>query len=140
VDKLSPQRRSENMRRIRSKDTKPEILVRKLLHRNGLRFILHDRRLPGIPDIVLPKFRAAIQVRGCFWHGHSCIDGHIPKTRASYWMPKILGNKRRDVRNDHKLRRLRWRLMVVWECQCVGTGRMKALLKRISRFVGYVLE
>src|SRR5258706_773227 len=102
------------MSRIRSRDTKPELVVRGLLHKNGFRYVLHDKRLPGTPDVVLPGLKAAIQVRGCFWHGHSCIDGHIPKSRIAYWKPKLLGNKRRDAKNDRKLRRLGWRLMGLW--------------------------
>lgn len=128
--------RSENMRRIRSKNTAPELIVRSLLHRNGLRFVLHDKRLPGAPDIVLPKLRLAIQVRGCFWHGHSCVDGHIPKSRIEYWKPKLLGNKRRDARNDRQLRRLGWRLMVIWECQCASRSRMPRLVNRLRHLVG----
>lgn len=137
---ISAKNRSENMRRIRSKDTLPEMRVRSLLHRNGLRYILHDKRLPGTPDIVFPNLRAAIQVRGCFWHTHNCIDGHIPKSRLNYWKPKLLGNKQRDASNDRKLRRRGWRLMVIWECQCTHASRMQNLLNRLSHFVGRTLS
>lgn len=128
--------RSENMRRIRSKDTAPELRVRSLLHRNGLRYVLHDRRLPGTPDIVLPRFRAAIQIRGCFWHMHNCIDGHFPKTRTAYWGPKLLGNVHRDKKNDKALKRLGWRLIVIWECHCIGDDRMQNLVSRLGCFLG----
>jgi len=87
--------RSVMMSRIRSKDTKPEMLVRKALHRLGFRFRLHGRDLPGRPDIVLPKYQVIIQVKGCFWHGHTCIDGRMPKSNREYWVPKLLRNKER---------------------------------------------
>lgn len=112
--------RSAIMSRIRSKDTKPEMLVRRELHRLGFRFRLHVRGLPGKPDIVLPKHRTVIQVKGCFWHGHTCIDGRIPKSNREYWVPKLLNNRRRDSSNDRKLRRLGWSVRNLWECRiCV---------------------
>src|SRR5271157_2151848 len=92
--------RSAMMSRIRSKDTKPEILVRKALHRLGFRFRLHIPDLPGHPDIVLPKFGTIIQVKGCFWHGHTCRDGRLPKSNREYWVPKLLRNKERDIANE----------------------------------------
>jgi len=109
--------RSANMSRIRSKDTKPEMLVRKALHRLGFRFRLHVRELPGKPDIVLPKYRTVIQVKGCFWHGHTCIDGRLPKSNRDYWVPKLLRNRMRDISNDRKLRRLGWSVRNLWECR-----------------------
>jgi DNA mismatch endonuclease (patch repair protein) len=111
----TPPERSANMSRIRSKDTKPEMLVRKALHRLGFRFRLHMRELPGRPDIVLPKYRTVIQVKGCFWHGHSCPDGRLPKSNRDYWVPKLLGNRRRDLANDRKLRRLGRSVHNLWE-------------------------
>ena len=139
ADNISKLRRSENMRRIRAKDTKAELVVRKLLHRNGFRYVLHDRRLPGTPDIVLPRLKAAIQIRGCFWHGHTCLDGHIPKSRNKYWVPKLLGNKARDKRNDRRLRRLGWRLLIVWECK-TDQSRLSDLTDRLSSFVNRSLR
>lgn len=133
-DGARPISRAENMRRIRSKDTKPELIVRSLLHRNGLRYALHDERLPGKPDIVFRTRRSVVQVRGCFWHGHTCIDGHVPRTRLSYWLPKLAANKTRDRRNDKELSRLGWRVLVVWECWCAPRRRDR-LRRRLSAFL-----
>ena len=105
------------MARIRSKDTKPEMLVRKALHRLGFRYRLHSQELPGRPDIVLPKYRTIIEIKGCFWHGHACIDGRIPKSNRGYWLPKLLRNKARDTTNERKLRRLGWSVRCLWECR-----------------------
>jgi DNA mismatch endonuclease (patch repair protein) len=109
--------RSAIMSRIRSKDTKPEMLVRKALHRLGFRFRLHALSLPGRPDIVLPKYKTIIQVKGCFWHGHTCRDGREPKSNREYWVPKLIRNKQRDISNDRKLRRLGWSVHNLWECR-----------------------
>ena len=109
--------RSEMMSRIRSKDTKPEMLVRKALHRLGFRFRLHVRDLPGHPDIVLPKYKVIFQVKGCFWHGHTCRDGRLPKSNREYWVPKLLRNKERDISNERKLRRMGWSVRILWECR-----------------------
>jgi DNA mismatch endonuclease (patch repair protein) len=109
--------RSAMMSRIRSKDTLPEMLVRKTLHRLGFRFRLHVRDLPGRPDIVLPKCQLIIQVKGCFWHGHTCRDGRLPKSNREYWVPKLLRNKERDISNERKLRRMGWSVRTLWECR-----------------------
>jgi len=114
--KTSPER-SANMARIRSKDTKPELVVRRSLHRLGFRYRLHVRELPGHPDIVLPKYRTIIEVKGCFWHGHTCTDGRIPKSNRAYWLPKLLRNKARDSTNSRRLRRLGWSVRCLWECR-----------------------
>lgn len=105
------------MSRIGGKNTKPEIAVRSILHRSGYRFRLHDRTLPGTPDIVLRKRKAVVFVHGCFWHGHSCKRNRMPKSRKAYWEKKIDGNRRRDARNRNRLRALGWRVVVVWECE-----------------------
>jgi len=115
--------RSANMSRIRSKDTKPEMLVRKALHRLGFRFRLHSRELPGRPDIVLPKYRTVIQVKGCFWHGHTCPDGRIPRSNQEYWVPKLQRNRDRDTTNDRKLRHLGWSVRNLWECRVCNLGQ-----------------
>ena len=120
TDVFSSEKRSEVMRAIRAKNTKPELVLRRALHRLGFRFRLHDSTLAGKPDIVLPKYRTLIQVRGCFWHGHTCSDGHIPKSRLDYWSPKIGNNKLRDRKNDSRNRRLGWSVLVVWECRLAG--------------------
>ena len=135
MDVFSKEKRSEVMRRIRSKNTKPELKVRKELHSRGYRFRLHCKELPGKPDIVLPKFRTAIQVRGCFWHGHDCKDGHIPKTRNDYWVPKIAGNKRRDLKNDRKLRAMGWTVIVVWACRVEPTKGLERSIHRITKIL-----
>jgi DNA mismatch endonuclease (patch repair protein) len=124
--------RSAMMARIRSVDTKPEMLVRRALHRLGFRFRLHVRGLPGRPDIVLPKYRTVIQVKGCFWHGHTCRDGRLPKSNRDYWVPKLLQNRRRDRTNERKLRVLGWSVRNLWECRICGLSRV-GLDRRLTR-------
>ncbi|MEP3443038.1 MAG: DNA mismatch endonuclease Vsr [Sulfitobacter sp.] len=117
VDIVSPDKRSEMMSGIRGKDTKPEIIVRRLLHRLGYRFRLHRKDLPGRPDIVLPKWHTVIFVNGCYWHGHE--DCHLfrpPKTRTEFWTNKIAGNQARDQRNYSALQDAGWKAVVIWEC------------------------
>ncbi len=117
VDIVSPEVRSKMMRGIRGKDTKPEILLRKLLFSKGFRFRLHRRDLPGTPDIVLPKWNAVIFVHGCFWHRHSgCSFATTPSTRRKFWKRKLDANKERDVRNRDTLLSEGWRVATVWEC------------------------
>ncbi|WP_302479079.1 very short patch repair endonuclease [Ruegeria arenilitoris] len=118
---IKPISRSENMSRIRSSDTNPEVWIRRELHRRGCRYSLHRRDLPGRPDLVMPKYRAIIQIHGCFWHGHSCID-RFPKTHTEYWINKIETNIARDNRNAAALVAMQWRLLVVWECSLGRTG------------------
>jgi DNA mismatch endonuclease (patch repair protein) len=127
--------RSAIMSRIRSKDTKPEMLVRKALHRLGFRFRLHALSLPGRPDIVLPKYKTIIQVKGCFWHGHACRGGRQPKSNRDYWIPKLVGNRERDLSNERKLRQLGWSVHSLWECRLRRWGQ-PALEAFILRAVG----
>lgn len=135
VDTISATRRSENMRRIRSKGTKPEIAVRRLVHMMGYRFRLHSPKLPGKPDLVLPRLRKIIEVRGCFWHQHKgCIDSHIPKSKVGYWRPKLQRNVHRDKQNLNKLRNLGWKILVVWECE-VKTSTIRGLNARLKMFL-----
>ena len=101
---------------IRGRNTKPELLIRSSLHRLGFRFRLHGRKLPGRPDVVLPKHRAVVLVHGCFWHGHDCTYFHWPKTRREFWREKIMANRRRDRRVLRELQEDGWRLFTVWEC------------------------
>ena len=109
MDIWTKEKRSEVMSKIRSKDTLPEIRVRKMLFARGYRYRLHVKNLPGKPDIVLPKYNAVIFVHGCFWHLHlGCRDGTIPKTRTDYWEKKLLGNKERDKKNMNELRKQGW--------------------------------
>jgi len=112
------------MSRIRGKDTKIEVLVRKALHARGFRYRLGGAGLPGRPDIVLPKYRTAIFVHGCFWHGHACHLFRLPKTRPDFWKGKIDGNRQRDLRNEHGLSLLEWHTEIVWECELRGASDM----------------
>jgi DNA mismatch endonuclease (patch repair protein) len=131
MDKLTPERRSENMRRIRSKGTGPEMIVRRLVHGMGFRYRLHVASLPGRPDLVFPRLAKIVEVRGCFWHQHSgCIDAHVPETRADYWKPKLEGNRRRDKRNAAQIRAMGWRLCKVWECETKHTDKLARKLRR----------
>ncbi|MFT9291427.1 very short patch repair endonuclease [Gluconobacter oxydans] len=124
ADIVSPTVRSRMMSGIRGKDTKPEILLRKALHAEGFRYRLHDRKLPGRPDIVLPRWKAVILVHGCFWHGHHCHLFRLPGTRTEFWRDKISGNRDRDDRNRQALLDQGWRVLEVWECAMRGSGRL----------------
>ena len=130
ADRITPEARSRLMSRIGPKNTGPELIVRSLLHRMGYRFRLHRKGLPGTPDIVLPGRGAAIFVNGCFWHGHACKVGKMPKSRLEYWGPKIDANVSRDSRKRRQLRRLGWKVIVVWECDTKDEERLSARLRR----------
>lgn len=123
-DVLSPQQRSYCMSRIRGKNTKPEYAIRKGLFALGFRYRLHQRTLPGCPDLVLPKYRAVIFVHGCLWHGHECPVFQWPKTNAAFWRSKIDKNRRNDQKNLLKLESAGWRVMTVWECAVRGRRRL----------------
>src|SRR5690606_18908020 len=117
ADVHSKETRSYNMSRIKGKNTKPEMLVRQFLHANGYRYKLHDKSLPGKPDIVLPKYRTVIFVHGCFWHGHTdCKYYIIPKTRTDWWLNKIHGNIANDAKSIEALTKGAWKIIIVWEC------------------------
>lgn len=126
------------MSAIRSKNTKPELRLRKALFSYGLRYRLHVRELSGIPDIVFHKYRVAIQVRGCFWHQHSCRDGHIPQSRRSYWGPKLRGNILRDKKNDAALKAKGWKLIIVWECQIRSHQKLQRMALRLANRIAGV--
>ncbi|MFD2531351.1 very short patch repair endonuclease [Gracilimonas halophila] len=118
TDVHEPKTRSYNMSQIRSKDTKPELIVRKFLHRKGLRFSLHAKDLPGKPDIKLTKYKTVVNVHGCFWHGHEdCEHFKMPKSNIDYWENKIYGNKERDKANRKKLKKMGWKVITFWECK-----------------------
>lgn len=117
VDVVTPEVRSRMMAGIRGKDTKPEMLIRKGLHRLGFRFLIHDKRLPGKPDLVFPRWRSAIFVNGCFWHGHDCRLFKLPSTRTEFWRDKIAANKKRDAIALRKLDEAGWRTLSIWECE-----------------------
>lgn len=124
TDVVDPATRSRMMAGIRSKNTKPELLLRSLLHRKGLRFRLHQKQLPGRPDIVFPRFRSVIFVHGCFWHGHCCKLFRLPSTRTDFWRDKIQGNRARDLAQVEMLRLSGWRTLVVWECAIRGHSHL----------------
>ena len=131
MDRLSKERRSWNMGRIRGKNTEPELIVRSLLHRLGFRFRLHRRDLIGIPDVVLPKYKAVIFVHGCFWHRHSkCRLAYTPKSNQRFWHQKFKSNTARDLRVRTELKRLGWRIMVVWECEVADLPSLGSKIKR----------
>ena len=133
TDTVDADKRSEIMSRIRSRDTKPEMIVRRMAHRLGFRFRLHVKELPGSPDLVFPRHRAVIMVHGCFWHRHpGCRFASTPKTRRTYWEGKFQGNVVRDRRSQDALTDLGWRVMVVWECE---TGDQEAVAARIRSFL-----
>lgn len=134
-DTFTKSERSRIMRAVKSKDTTPEIAVRRIVHRLGYRFRLHVRELPGTPDIVLPRLRKVIEVRGCFWHGHRrgrCPRCRVPATRRAFWLAKMERNRKRGRRTAAALRRLGWRLLVVWECQLRDPERTR---RRLARFL-----
>lgn len=130
VDRVSPQRRTEIMRAVRSKDTGPEILVRKAAYRLGLRFRLYAKHLPGKPDLVFRKWKTVVFVNGCFWHRHpGCKKSSIPKTNVEFWLKKFSDNVRRDEANYRKLEELGWHVVVLWQCQIRTIDEAVALLK-----------
>jgi len=125
ADKLTKEHRSWNMSRIRSKDTKPEFVVRSMLHRAGFRFRIHDKKLPGTPDIVLPKYKAVIFVHGCFWHRHeNCKDATTPSTRKEFWETKFAKNVKHDEEVRARLENLGWKSLIIWECMVMKTPEL----------------
>lgn len=133
TDVLTPQQRSANMAAITGKNTKPEMVVRRAIHRLGYRYVLHQKNLPGRPDLVFPSRRKIVFVHGCFWHMHQCRYGRVvPVTNADFWSAKRNGNVMRDIRNVAALRNLGWSVLVVWECQI---REIDVLANRIVRFL-----
>ena len=129
-DVFSSRVRSKIMSSIRSKNTQPEKKVRSYIHRRGFRFVLHDRRLPGRPDIVLPKYRTVIEVNGCFWHGHMCKNFRFPLSNKKFWENKINGNIKRSGKNSAALKKDGWSVINVWECH-VRKGNFNVLDKKL---------
>jgi DNA mismatch endonuclease (patch repair protein) len=125
--------RSENMRAIRGKDTKPEMAVRSLVHGLGYRFRLHRADLPGKPDLAFPARRKVIFVHGCFWHSHACKSGLIPNSNREFWLPKLRRNKERDARNLDALAQQGWKVLVIWECELKDR---RTLCPTVKRFLG----
>lgn len=140
TDVHTKEKRSYNMSRIRSKDTKPEMLVRKFLFAKGFRYRLHDKKLPGRPDIVLPKYKSVIFIHGCFWHGHEgCKYFVIPKTRKEWWLNKISGNQTRDEQSVKLLKQHGWNIITVWECDLkknIVTGTLDHLENQLYKLIG----
>lgn len=132
ADIKSKAARSYNMSRIRWKDTKPEIRVRKFLHSKGFRFRLHASKLAGKPDIILPKYKTVIFVHGCYWHHHEgCKFATIPSTNTGFWKDKILANRRRDVKNATLLKKDAWKVLTIWECETKSEQELTHLAERI---------
>ncbi|WP_343604150.1 very short patch repair endonuclease [Roseateles sp.] len=124
ADVLTPEQRRLNMSRIRGKDSKPEMLIRRGLHARGLRYRLHDRSLPGRPDLALPKHHTVVFVHGCFWHSHGCALSKLPSTRQDFWRKKLEANVERDRRAIDALLASGWRVLTVWECALRGPARL----------------
>lgn len=137
ADKVSTEVRSRMMAGIRGKNTKPEIAVRKELHSAGFRYKLHDKRIPGKPDLVFPKFKAVIFIHGCFWHGHDCHLFRMPSSNTPFWQDKISGNINRDRAAVEKLTASGWKVATVWECALKGKTRRKAaeVTKELSEWL-----
>ena len=129
MDTRTPKQRCRIMQAVKSKDTKPEIQVRRCLFSMGYRYRLHRRNLPGKPDIVVPSRRKAIFVHGCFWHRHGCPKGQLPKSKLDYWQPKLQSNVDRDRTKLEQLELLGWRVLVVWECEIKDTEDFAAHLQ-----------
>ena len=133
ADKLTKARRSRNMAAIRSKDMKPEKVVRSLVHRLGFRFRLHQKDLPGTPDLVFPSMKKVIFVHGCFWHQHqTCREGRVPNSRQEYWIPKLTRNVERDAQHVLSLRKQGWKVLTLWECEIEKNG---AIERKIVKFL-----
>ena len=137
TDIVDPATRSRMMSGITAKNTKPELMIRKLLFNSGFRYRLHNRSLKGTPDIVLKKYRAVIFVNGCFWHGHNCHLFRLPKSRTDFWKKKIESNIERDARNRKILVKEGWRIGLIWECAVKGKERLdpEYLIKDISQWL-----
>ncbi|PSL49500.1 T/G mismatch-specific endonuclease [Chitinophaga niastensis] len=141
ADVHNKETRSYNMSRIKGKDTKPEILVRKFLHASGFRYKLHVKELPGKPDIVLPKYQTVIFVHGCFWHGHDgCKYYVVPKTRSEWWLNKINGNIENDKKNKNFLIKLGWIVIDIWECELKPQNIQQTLVNLPPKILSFIDE
>lgn len=135
ADVHSKETRSYNMSRIKGKNTKPEVLLRKELFKRSFRYRIHDKKLPSKPDIVLPKYRTVVFVHGCFWHGHEhCRYYVIPKTRTEWWQNKISGNVERDAKAVKALKELGWRVLTVWECE-LKKNMLQNTVNTVSEYI-----
>ena len=134
MDNISKEERSRVMAAVKQKDTKPEMKVRSFLHKHGLRYRLHDNKLPGKPDLVFPRFRTVLFIHGCFWHGHQdeqCKLARIPKSNVKFWKDKIRANRQRDDKNIKLLQDLGWNVAVIWECQLCNNAALDGLAIQI---------
>lgn len=129
MDRITPEQRSKLMSRIRGRDTLPEMIVRKALHAKGWRFRVCDRRFAGRPDVVVPRAKTIIDIRGCFWHRHGCKDSTMPKSNIAFWMEKWSKNVRRDHRNEESWEREGWNRIIVWECALAAKTRERTLAR-----------
>ncbi|CAN5662751.1 hypothetical protein BH10BAC2_BH10BAC2_01930 [soil metagenome] len=136
ADVHSKETRSYNMSQIKGRNTKPEMLVRTFLHAQGFRYKLHDKSLPGKPDLVLPKYKTIIFIHGCFWHGHNgCKYYVVPKTRTAWWMNKINGNIANDKKAIKALKKDGWKIIIVWECDLRTVKVEKTLIKLLNKLL-----
>jgi len=135
ADHVTRKKRSAIMALVKTRHTGPELLARKILYRQGYRYRLHRKDLPGVPDIVFPIRKKAIFIHGCFWHGHGCRYGRLPKSKLYYWRPKILANRIRDVLKRRQLRKQGWAIFIVWQCQLKTPLRA---LNKMKMFLGPV--
>lgn len=134
-DNISKEDRSYIMSLVKQRDTKPEMIVRSFLHRKGLRYLLHNKKLPGKPDLVFPKFKTVVFVNGCFWHGHEdpkCKLARTPKSRIEFWTNKFKENKKRDRENKEKLELMGWHVLTIWECELSKKKALEALYNSIK--------
>lgn len=136
MDTKTPEARSLNMSHIRSKGTKPEETVRKFLFHRGFRYRKNDKRLPGKPDVVLPKYKTVIFINGCFWHMHGCSRSRLPRSNNTYWEPKIKRNRERDQQQYQQLKNAGWKVLIVWECEL----KKKTLDERLNRLCDEIKE
>lgn len=136
MDTLDKNRRSQLMAKVKQKDTEPEILVRKFLFSKGFRYRVNVKTLSGSPDIVLPKYRTAIFVHGCFWHGHTCRAGHLPSSNLDYWQTKIEKNIERDKRKTEDLKKLNWNVIIIWQCE-IKTLKDREI--RLSKLISEII-
>jgi DNA mismatch endonuclease, patch repair protein len=134
TDSLTPEQRSERMGLIKGRDTSPELRVRRMLYRLGFRYRLYARELPGRPDIVFRRRKIAMFVHGCFWHRHpdaKCKFARLPKSRLDFWLPKLEGNRKRDMEIQAQLGALGWKVIIVWECECQNAGDLESRLVKV---------
>ncbi len=134
ADTISPKHRSWNMSRVKSKDTKPEIKIRSMFHAQGFRFRKNVKNLPGVPDIVLPKYKSIVFVHGCFWHQHKgCVKSHIPKSNVEFWTIKLGKNVVRDKKHNKELKQAGWRILTIWECEIKDLVKLERKLKKFLK-------